>query len=275
MKRCVLVLTLAFVLLYSIFHIPLSNVYAQDLTAEKAYQDYQYQQSNYLNAEAEYKEAKTFYKKNPTLQLREEARKKTLNLVKSTDQLMIVYLTALRTQISETTGFTADEKSAIYSNIDPEISWYQNHVNNYQDGDELGTIFTKSDESKARYTSFSKFVIYNTLFDITLSQQIGLRQDNLVVYNNLKDFINQQVSLGKLKIDPFNRWINDTDSVLQTLSQNETAAKAKIPSFYAKNFSLNSTYEAGIQIVSRSVNPLSQLNNYLNEMLAYLEMQPL
>lgn len=249
------------------------TVAAQDLNAQKAYQDYQYQQSNYLTAEAEYDDAKTFYKKNPTLQLREEARVKTLNLLKSRDQLMVVYLTALRSQITETTGFTGDEKRAIFGNIDPEVIWYQTHIVNYNDGDDLNTLFNKSDESKTRYQSFTRFIISNSLFDISLSQEIGLRVDHQAIYSDLQNFINDQVSQGKLKIDPFNRWLSDTDSVLQILNKNEAAAKVKIPSFYAKNYSLSTTYTTSLQILNSSINPLTQLNNYLTEMLTYIQSQ--
>jgi hypothetical protein len=252
-----------------------SGVHAQDFSAQKAYQDYQYQTSNYLNIKAEYEDAKTFYKKNPTLQLREEARKKALALLKARDQLLVVYLTALRTQIAETTGFTTDEKLAIFGNIDPEVLWYQSHISNYQDGDELNTLFSKSDESKARYQTYTKFVIYNSLFDITLSQEIGLRVDHQAVYTDLTNFINDQVSLGKLTIDPFNRWLNDTNSVLQILSKNESTAKSKIPSFYTKNININTTVNTGTAILGSSVSPLNQLNNYLTEMLTYIKSQPL
>src|SRR6185369_840172 len=94
---------LFFYLLINLF--TYSVVKAQDFTAQKAFQDYQYQLSKYQTSSAEYADAKTFYKKNPTLQLQEEARKKTLTMLKDRDQLLIVYLTALRLQIKETTGF--------------------------------------------------------------------------------------------------------------------------------------------------------------------------
>lgn len=275
MKRSALILFIVFVFLTSSVYFLTSSIHAQDFTAVKAYQDYQYQQSNYLNAESEYEEAKIFYQNNPTLQLREEARKKTLSLLKNRDQLLIVYLTALRTQIAETTGFTTDEKLKIFENIDPEVVWYQNHVTSYKDGDELGALFSKSDECKDRYQAYTRYVIYNSLFDISLSQEIGLRVDHQKIYTDLTSFINNQVSAGKLEIDPFNRWFSDTDSVLQILSKNEESAKNKIPTFYAKNHSLSGTYNVGIQILNNSVNPLNQLNNYITEMLTYLKTQPL
>lgn len=266
---------IGFFLLVSGFLVFENPAIAQEFSAQKAYQDYQYQLSSYLQANTEYEDAKTFYQNNSTLQLREEARKKTLALLKSRDQLMVVYLTALRIQIVESTGFTTDEKGSVYSQIDPEILWYQEHITNYQDGDDLSTLFTKSDESKTRYQSTTRPIIYNSLFDITLSQQIGMRIDNQSVYTGLKNFINDQVSLGKLKIDPFNRWLSDIDTVLSFLNQNETEAKTHIPIFYTRSYSLNQTYTTGIQILTNSVKPITQLNNYLIEMLTYLESQPL
>lgn len=247
------------------------KLHAQDFTAAKAYQDYLYQLSNYQRADAEYQEARDFYRKNPTLQLRENARKKTLSALKNRDQLMVVYLTALRLKMVETTGFTAEEKAGLYERLDPEITWYQSHINSYQEGDDLSTLFNKSEESKVRYQNSSRPVIYNAMFDITLSQQIGSRNSHQIVYTNLKNIINDRVAQGSLKIDPFNRWLSDTDSVLATLNQNEKLAKNKIPQFYTQNFNLNQTYNAGLVYMFDSERPLVLLNNYLFEILNLLE----
>jgi hypothetical protein len=266
MKRFVLFVTALF-----LFILATDKVFAQDFTADKAYQDYQYQLTNYRQAYDDFQETRTFYKRNPTLQLREEARKKTLTMLKSRDQLMIVYLTAIRMQIVESTGFTNDDKATIYSKLDPEVSWYQTHVNSYQDGDDLNTLFTKSNESKDRYNSLSKAVIYNTLFDTTLSQEIGLRIDHQLIYSDLKNLLNDKVSRGEVKIDPFNRWLSDTDNILISLGQNEASAKTLIPNFYTLKYNLVGTYNSGVDSLDTSVGPLGKLNNYLYEMLTLLK----
>jgi hypothetical protein len=236
-------------------------------TAQKSFDDYKYQQSLYENSRDGYIEAKTFYKKNPTLQLQEEARLKTLEMLKNRDQITIVYLTALRMQIVESTGFTAEEKGAIYSKLDPEVAWYQTHLETYTDGDDLNTLFTRSDECKSRYQSNTRYVVYESLFDISLSSAIGLRMDHQVVYADLKNFVNDQVSTGKVTLDPFNRWLNATDAVLNALNQNELAAQKKMQSAFTQNLPINTVYNSAVSIMKNLVTLQAQLNNYLSELL--------
>ncbi len=257
----------------SVFALAPARVFAQTFNAQKAYSDYQYQLSIYQKANSDYQDAKTFYKGNPTLQLREDARKATLNMLKNRDQLMIVYLTAIRMQFVETTGFDDNQKGPIFGKIDPEVAWYKDHMQNYQDGDPLDTLFVKSDGSKARYTASTLLVIDESLFDIGLSQEIGLRIAHQQIYSDLTNYINDQVEAGKLRIDPFNRWLNDTDAVLTMLQTNETAAAAKIQLLYTQDYGLSQGYNNAIQALANSISPLTQLNNYLTEMLTTIQNQ--
>jgi hypothetical protein len=153
------------------------------------------------------------------------------------------------------------------------VAWYKNHVTNYLDSDEPVDLFNKSDESKSRYETNTTPIIYEALFDIGLSQEIGLRLSHQQIYSDLKNYINDQVAVGKLKIDPFNRWLNDTDSVLQLLQKNEVSAAAKIQIIYKQNYGIASAYNDAIQILVSSINPLTQLNSYLTEMLTSIQNQ--
>lgn len=211
------------------------KVKAQEFSAAKAYEDYQFELTTFQNSYDEYQKAVGFYKKNPTLQLQEEARQKTLTMLRQRDQLLSTYLTALRMQVLETTGFKDDEKAAIYGKIDPEVAWYKTHKDSYTNGDELATLFGRSDEVKSRYQTLTKFIVYESLFDISLSQELGLRLDHQAVYSDLKNYINDQVANGTLTIDPFNRWLSAIDGVLQTLTQNETLARKKIQLLYTQS----------------------------------------
>lgn len=261
-----------FIALFITF-VSVNPVNAQDFTAQKAFEDYQFQHTIYTQKEAEYQDAKTFYKKNPTLQLREEARKKTLEMLIQRDQLMATYLTALRVRLAETTGLTPEEKGGTFSKLDPEVLWYETHKGNYLEGDELATLFSKSDESKVRYQTLSRYVIYEALFYISLSEEIGSRLDHQVIYTDLKNFLNDRVAENTLRIDPFNRWLNDTDAVLVTLSKNETLSRERIANLYRKNYTPTSTYGTALQILLSSVKPLNQLNNYLTELLISIDTQ--
>jgi hypothetical protein len=250
-----------------------NTVQAQSLDAEKAYQDYQFQQSMYQSSYSEYKDAVTFYKSQATLQLKEDARQKTLKMLKDRDQLIVVYLTALRTKFAETKGFNDTDKSSVFSKIDPEIEWYKNHITTYLNGDDLPTLFTRSAESKSRYKDSTTVIIYEITFDISLSTEIWFRIDHTSIYSDLTKHITDQVTAGKLRIDPFNRWFSDTDNVLQSLQSNESAAQVKLQLIFSQPYSMNSNYQEAMSILNTSVIQIKQLNNYLLEMIATIQNQ--
>lgn len=268
MKKAAAILVLGIFLIFGA-----NLVHAQVPSAAQAYQDYQNQLTTYDDDYANYQSAVTFYKKDPTLQLQEAARQSTLTMLKDRDQLVVVYLTAIRSQIAESSGFTNDQKNASYAKIDPEVVWYQTHIASYQTTDDLPTLFSKSGDSGNRYESQTQPIIYEALFDIGLSEEIGLRMAHEAVYNDLQNYINTLISQGKITIDPFTIWLNDTNSVLSTLTQNEATATSKISNLYTQNYSLNQTYNSGVQVLSNSVSPLMQLNNYLTEMLTSIQNQ--
>lgn len=268
MKKAAIVLSFISILLL----FP-QKAFAETFDAQKAYSDYQYQLSIYEQDESDFQDAKTFYLANPTLQLKETARQKTLQMLKDRDQLVEVYLTALRMQILETDGFNNDQKNAIYAKIDPEVAWYQNHITNYSDSDTLTDLFNKSSESQSRYKTNTTPIIDEALLDIGLSQEVGLRYAHQQIYTDLKNYINDQVAAGRLKIDPFNMWLNDTDAVLQELQNNETTAATKIQGLYTQNFGLISVYNDSTQVLLSSVSLLTQLNNYLTEMDTSIQSQ--
>ena len=273
MKRTAILTTTFFLVLCTLCFTLCTSVHAQTFNAQKAYSDYQYQLSIYQQDYSDFLDAKSFYLGNPTLQLKEDSRLKTLKMLRDRDQLMAVYLTALRIQLLETTGFNLDQKNTVFAKIDPEVAWYQNHIKNYLDGDPLIDLFNKSDESKSRYSTNTLAIVNESLFDIVLSQEVGLRMSHQQVYSDLKNYINDQVSAGRLRFDPFNRWITDTDSVLQQLQTNETTGYTKIQTIYEHNYGINSIYEDASLVLTSSINPLSQLNNYLTEMLASIQNQ--
>lgn len=246
---------------------------AQILTAEKAYQDYQFSLQTYTNSNSDYEDARDFYLKNQTLTLKEDARKKTLKMLKSRDQLEIVYLTALRARISESKGLSGDERNTIFGVIDNEVSWYKGHSENYKDGDALEDLFNKSKESESRYKTDTLPAIYESLFLITLGDQVGLRTENEAEYQGLKTLVSNGVANGKLDMNPFNRWFTDIDSVITELKANEDKARSQIKAVRTQAYSASSAYNSSISTLTNSQSLLSQLNNFLIEVLTSIRNQ--
>lgn len=259
------------VLLASIAFVP--RVVAQTFDFNKAYQDYQYALNVYQGAYADYQDSKDFYSKNPTLTLKEDARQKTLAMLKDRDRLLSVYLTMLRMKIVETSGLLPDDKNNIFGKIDPQVKWYQDHMGSYQDGDSLDTLFGKSDEAQNEYKNTTLPIIYESLFDISLGAEVGIENDMVSVYSNLKDIVNARVASGNLDINPFNRWFSDIDTTIQTLNQNNDLAKTQIAKIYGQYYSISGSFGTSTDTLATSVKSLTQLNNFLTEVLTSLKNQ--
>jgi len=242
-----------------------TSIHAQTFDFNKAYQDYQFSLTAYDQAYTSFGDARDFYLKNQTLTLKEESRKKTLAMLRSRDQLYVVYLTALRMKIVEIKGLTGDEKGAMFTKIDSEVAWYKSHIENYKDADPLEDLFNKSSESESRYKTDTLPIIYEALFTISLGEEIGFRQDNEAIYTELKN--------GVTNPDPYSRWFNDIENVVKVLKANEETSKNQIQKMYSQNYSPKSAYNTALVTLTSSLKPLLQLNEFLIEVTTAIKNQ--
>ena len=270
MKKPVQIVLITF---FIIFLSPLA-LYAQDFNFKKAFEDYQFSLGVYSDSFSDYQKFKDAYLKNPTLTLKEDARKKTLEMLKSRDELQKVYLTALRMRLVENNGLTTDEKVSLFTKIDSEVAWYLNHKGGYQDGDTLETLFNKSGEAESRYKSNTSQIVYESLFYISLGDEVDLRVTQEAIYKNLTDTINIGVAEGKLDINPFNRWFLDIADVIGKLKANEVLSKTSIQKMYGQSTgSPTSAYNSSLVPLTSSIKLLSQFNSFLIEVLTSIKNQ--
>ncbi len=269
MKKTALITLSVFILIGLL----VKTIRADEFNFAKAFQDYQYSLQTYENSYSDYSDARDFYLKNKTLTLKEDARKKTLKMLRDRDQLEVVYLTTIRLKIIETKGVSDSDKNTIFGLIDGEVEWYKNHQTNYKDGDPLEDLFNKNKESESRYKTNTLQVAYEALFLISLGEETGIRQDNEIEYSNLKTIINEGVAAGKLDMNPFNRWFSDVDSTIQILKTNEELAKTQIKVIHTQSYSPLSSYNTSIETLTSSLQALSQLNNFLIEIVTSIKNQ--
>lgn len=257
-----------FVLLVASLFVLAPKSRAQDFNFEKAYQDYIFTQSNYADSFKAYQNAKDAYQKNSTLSLKEDARVKTLSMLKSRDELYKVYLTALRMKINETKGLTTDEKVKQFERIDNEVAWFTSHQKNYSDSDSLENLFSRSKEVEDHYKLDTERRIYDALFNISLGEIIGLRLDHADTYTKVTKEIDQAVTDGKVRIDPFNRWFTDIENTTNEIKNQEDAAKTQIDRIYTEGYSQPATvFRTSGKPLGLAKDALLTLNSYLEELL--------
>lgn len=270
MKRVLIISILLSALLGVSILLP-KNMFAQDFNFEKAYQDYQYALTQYQQSYSNYDYAKGAYLMNPTLNLKDDARAKTLNLLTNQDQLLKVYLTMLRMKIVEDRGLTNDEKNSLFSDIDAEIEWYNADKAKFSNSDSLEILFARSAELKSRYISITDKLIKKSLAYISLGEEIAIKTDQNRIYTDLRRYIDSKVEVGKLTLSPFDHWFADINTVNDTLTQNEDKIRQQIGKITNSYVTSDSAYESCIDLLSSSITPLSQYYQYLTQVLNYIK----
>lgn len=244
------------------------TTHAQDFNFDKAYQDYVYSLTLHSQAKSDYEKAKTFYLANPTLTLKEDARKKTLAYVLAQDEILRVYLQALRMKIIEIKGLNSQEKDTVVAKLDSEIAWFKTHKEVFKEGDPLEDLFNKEKETESRYASDTAPIIYDALWTASYGEIASIRNLQEGVYKTLNNSINLGVSEGTLKIDPFNRWFSDIENMIKQMDSVNAKSKAKIVKLYdGSSFSPKSTYQSAIEELAPNTANLKQMNGFLEELL--------
>lgn len=261
MKKAALLLTLL------VFLVFVPKVVAQEFDFAKAYQDYVYTQTIYDAAHSDYDKAKNNYLKNPTLTLKEEARKKTYAMLIARDELFRVYLASIRIKLIET-------KVAVDVRLDDEIAWYQSHKATYKSDDPLEDLFGKSKESESRFKSHTSPIVYESLFNLSFGEIGNIRTAHEGVYKALKNSIDLGVSGGVLKLDPFNRWFTDIENVLKEFGVINSKSKARIAKMYEGSaLEPKNAFNGAINDLAPAITKLTELNNFLTELLNSINTQ--
>ncbi len=265
MKKTALAIIFSLIILASI---GINRLNAQDFNFDKAYQDYIFTQSRYSESFSAYTKARDTYEKNQTLTLKEDARIKTLEMLRMRDELLKVYLTALRIKLVEVGGLTQTEKETQFERIDSEVIWYKDHKEQYKDTDPLEILFSKSKNTQDRYKLDTERKIYDALFSASLGEVINLRLKHEEVYSGIRKEIDSKVTEGKVRIDPFNRWFTDIEGVIEQLKGQEDKAKKQILKIYTEgNNNPASVFKTSIVPFETSRTLLSTLNGFLEELL--------
>lgn len=270
MKRIIIV-AVVFASLSGIFLYFPKCTRAQNFSFEKSYQDYQYSLTQYQQAYLDYDYAKGAYLSNPTLNLKNDARNKTLNLLTNHDQLVKVYLTMLRMKLVEDNGLTNDEKNTLLTEIDSEIDWYNTDKAKLSNNDSLESLFTKSSELKSRYSSTTDKLIKKVLSYISLGEEIAIKNAQNQIYSDIRAYIDSKVEVGKLTLNPFDHWFADINNVRDTLSKNENSIREQIGKIASSYTTSDSSYESSVGLLSSSEVFLSQYYQYLTQVLNYIK----
>lgn len=243
------------------------NLFAQELTSETARKDYIFSEDNYKNSLSVFNLKKGSYNKNPTLSIKEEARVALLDLLIKRVSYKKSYLTFVRSKVAESKGLTSDEKGAVYSKLDPEVTYYENRSKEYATTTPLEELVSKSKDDDNAYETKTLPVIYFALGNLSFGDVVDLRNENTVIYKKLRTEAESLIKLGRADQNLFDRWFKDIDLELNKIIDIESQAKKQNELIFDEDtYKVDKAYEDTIETISPVKSNLLQLNQFIKEL---------
>jgi hypothetical protein len=244
---------------------------AEEFTYQKAYQDYQYNYSLYSRAHDDYVLARARYLQYQTLVSEEEAKKATLAMLGSRDEVVRNLLTAVRMRLKENQGLVDSEKESLFKRIDPEVKFYEEHKVKLNSAGTLADFVQDSEEAKDRYASLTEQVIYSSLVYQSIGKTAGERVKLERTIADLKAKVLEIKAAGDKDVSFLDRFFVDIENKLLRSRDKETQAKETI--FAAeKSFRTKvDDYQNAIAEVQGSYLYLKEIASYLQEVLRLIK----
>ena len=244
-----------------------NNIFAQELSSDTTRKDYIFSEDNYKNSLSLFNLKKGSYNKNPTLSIKEEARIALLDLLIKRVNFKKSYLTFIRSKVVESKGLNNDQKSTVYSKIDPEVLYYENRTKEYIPNTPLEDLINKSKEEDTKYETGTLPVIYFALGNLSLGDVVSLRNENTVIYKTLRAEAENLVKLGRADQYLFDRWFKDIDLELNKIIDIENRAKKQNELVFDKDtYKVDKAYEDAVETISPVKSNLLQLNQFIKEL---------
>jgi hypothetical protein len=264
---------IAFVVFVVIFAKPIvAQETSDEFNFEKAYQDYIFNYSEYEKLEDVYQLKRSEYLRYQTLSSKTEAETATRAMLKERDEVVITYLTALRTKIAEMEGII--EKESKFSAIDDEVNWYKDHKNNLDGATSLEELVAMSDKVKDRYSD-TETISYSSLNELSIGKLVLLRHPLSSLVNKTKDRVEIIKGSGDKETEFVQRWVIDAQNEI-TRSDKKVAMAREVISEIKPNDRMGkkrSIFLSAQDRLDESHQHLKEASRYLKEILLEIKTE--
>lgn len=241
------------------------NAQEEPFNFERAYKDYIYNYDLYRKAYASYQLARSEYLQAKTLTAKTKARDATGEMIKTRDQVVITYLTALRMKLSESVGISDTIREGFYSRIDSEADWHTNHRELTTSAATLEDLFQDSNDAWKRFV-VTEALAYEIHSEIMVGKVGVLREETRQVFGELRDFVSKVRQEGKKDTQTIERWILEIENRISRSEEKETTARklvTELPKFGSSE--RLSQYNQVQYRLEESLQYLKEANSYLRE----------
>ncbi|MDP3888569.1 MAG: hypothetical protein Q8Q24_00850 [bacterium] len=243
-------------------------VQAQNFDFSKALQDYSYNYNLYRSNYIEYVAATGEYQRYQTLTSQTKALDLTKVMLKSRDEALRTYLTALRLRLAETPKVTSYQQNLSFTKLDAEIAWLSSHKDSLNSPGTLPDLIKVSDQLQQKYPGI-ELLSYQVLGTILTGRENDLRDQVKGSTTDVEKMIEEKRNQG-VNVDKLDRWLLEARNKIslseakqadaeRTIQNIKVTAKNKSKVFNQAQF----TYEESNQYLKESVTFLTEILNEL------------
>ena len=196
-----------------LFNLFVTPVFSQAFDFNKAYQDYLYNYNIYQKAHSDYDIARGQYMASQNISSQTKAQEATATMLIDRDQATNTYLTALRMKLSDAPGVDNATKDGLFSLIDTEIAWYNDHKSKISSAGSLDDL-TADSNTAANEFKITEVLIYKVLVTISIGNTTDYRNRERAIIDSLRTKIGEIKVSGDKNVDSVERALTDAEDRL-------------------------------------------------------------
>jgi len=229
----------------------------------KAYQDYIYNLNLYRQAYQKFVLAKNEYLSYKTLTSETKALETTKEMLETRSQAIIVYLTALKMRLSETTGVLNYQSNLRFVELMKNIDTFETQKNLFPAAATLKDLLKVSSQFENQYSK-TEVLTYNTLFTVVSGKENNLRDQIQFQITKLEQKLAQMSKEGLKDTLRAERWLLEAKNKITLSQQKQDEANKNLSKLTPQQKDKN-------KVFAESQLMLEESNQYLKEAISNLK----
>jgi hypothetical protein len=229
----------------------------------KAYQDYIYNLNLYRQAYQKFVLAKNEHLSYKTLTSETNALETTKEMLEARSQAIIVYLTALKMRLSETTGVLNYQSNLRFVELMKNIDTFETQKNLFPAAATLKDLLKVSSQFENQYSK-TEVLTYNTLFTVVSGKENNLRDQIQFQITKLEQKLAQMSKEGLKDTLRAERWLLEAKNKITLSQQKQDEANKNLSKLTPQQKDKN-------KVFAESQLMLEESNQYLKEAISNLK----
>jgi len=157
--------------------------------------------------------------------------------------------------------------SSLFSRIDPEVAWYEDHIGRFSSSDSLGDLVGKSEEAESRWKNLTQILAYDTLFIIADGRLIDFRKRQEKILTDMRKKVEEIKQNGDKETTIIERWFSDIEIRFTQSRSKEDEAKEEIKDLDSRRRNNAGIYSGVIKTLEEAHGFVKEANGFLKEII--------